>query len=136
MRSAFKMKGYSYPGKAPVKQKVDPDAPGTPGKPGYEPPVDSMDYLTKTPVGPRADVKKPKGMTDKEDEIDAAKWQLEDKMKDEGVFSIGGQKNKSVKKYTSDDEEQAYENAQNDFDTDNPTKAQLAKALKKVKAGK
>ena len=34
--------------------KVDPDAPGTPGEPGYEPEVKSMDYLTKTPVGPRA----------------------------------------------------------------------------------
>ena len=37
---------------------------------------------------------------------------------------------------TSEDEEQAYENAQNDYDTDNPTKAQLAEALRKVKAGK
>jgi hypothetical protein len=34
------------------------------------------------------------------------------------------------------DEETAYENAQNDYDTDNPTKAQLAKALAKVKAEK
>ena len=33
----------------PAKQKVDPDAPGTPGTPGFEPPVTSMDYLTKTP---------------------------------------------------------------------------------------
>ena len=37
---------------------------------------------------------------------------------------------------TSEDEETAYENAQNDYDTDNPTKAQLAKALAKVKAQK
>ena len=38
-------------GSSPAKQKtkIDPDAPGTPGKPGYEPPVPSMDYLTKTP---------------------------------------------------------------------------------------
>ena len=34
------------------------------------------------------------------------------------------------------DEETAYENAQNDYDTDNPNKAQLAKALAKVKAEK
>tara|TARA_R110002074_G_scaffold343433_1_gene513869 strand:+ start:691 stop:918 length:228 start_codon:yes stop_codon:yes gene_type:complete len=40
------------------------------------------------------------------------------------------------KMITSQDEEQAYENAQNDYDTDNPTKAQLAKALRKVKAEK
>ena len=33
-KTAFKMKTYS-----PAKQNVDPDAPGTPGKPGYEPPV-------------------------------------------------------------------------------------------------
>ena len=26
-------------GSSPAKQKVDPDAPGTPGQPGYEPPV-------------------------------------------------------------------------------------------------
>jgi|10_taG_2_1085330.scaffolds.fasta_scaffold579747_1 hypothetical protein len=29
------------------KQTVDPDAPGTPGEPGYEPPVHVTDYLTK-----------------------------------------------------------------------------------------
>jgi len=40
------------------------------------------------------------------------------------------------KMITSEDEEQAYENAQNDYDTDNPTKAQLAEALRKVKAEK
>ncbi len=34
------------------------------------------------------------------------------------------------------DEETAYENAQNDYDTDNPTKSQLAEALKKVKSEK
>jgi hypothetical protein len=34
---------------------------------------------------------------------------------------------------TSEDEEQAYENAQNDYDTDNPTKSQLAKSLAKIK---
>jgi len=34
---------------------------------------------------------------------------------------------------TSEDEETAYENAQNDYDTDHPTKAQIAKALKKIK---
>ena len=98
MRSGFKMKGYSYPGKSPVKQKVDPDAPGTKGKPGYEPGVKSTDYLTKTPVGPVATKKRPM--------------------------------------ITSEDEEQAYENAQNDFDTDNPTKAQIAKSLAKIKAEK
>jgi len=49
---AFKMNGHTLPG---IKQKkVDPDAPGTPGKPGYEPGVKSTDYLTKTPVGPVA----------------------------------------------------------------------------------
>tara|TARA_R110000737_G_scaffold300417_1_gene307319 strand:+ start:254 stop:559 length:306 start_codon:yes stop_codon:yes gene_type:complete len=37
------------------------------------------------------------------------------------------------KKITSQDEESAYENAQNDYDTDNPTKAQLAKALQAIK---
>jgi hypothetical protein len=55
---AFKMKGHTLPG---IKQrnggKIDPDAPGTPGKPGYEPPVTSMDYLTRTPVGPVAEKK-------------------------------------------------------------------------------
>ena len=34
------------------------------------------------------------------------------------------------------DEETAYENAQNDYNTDHPTKAQLAEALKRVKAEK
>jgi hypothetical protein len=38
------------------------------------------------------------------------------------------------KMITSQDEESAYENAVNDYNTDNPTKKQLAEALKKVKA--
>jgi len=33
--------------KSPAKQKVDPDAPGTPGKPGYEPPVKREDLDEK-----------------------------------------------------------------------------------------
>ena len=33
-----------------------------------------------------------------------------------------------------EDKEQALENAINDYDTDNPSKSQIAKALKKVKA--
>jgi len=47
----YKMNGFSGFGNSPAKQKtkIDPDAPGTPGKPGYEPEVKSMDYLTKTP---------------------------------------------------------------------------------------
>ena len=40
------------------------------------------------------------------------------------------------KMITSEDEEQAYENAQNDYDTDNPTKKQLAESLRKIKAEK
>ena len=32
---------------SPAKQKVDPDAPGTPGKPGYEPPVKREDLDEK-----------------------------------------------------------------------------------------
>ena len=58
---AYKMKGFGGFKSSPTKQKakkVDPDAPGTPGKPGYEPGVKSTDYLTKTPVGPRAEKKK------------------------------------------------------------------------------
>ena len=70
MRSAFKMKGYSYPGQSPAKQsakiasnsakstKVDPDAPGTPGKPGYEPPVDYVELLEKTPSIVATDLRK------------------------------------------------------------------------------
>ena len=46
---AYKMNGFGGFGNSPAKQKVDPDAPGTPGKPGYEPKVKSMDYLTRTP---------------------------------------------------------------------------------------
>ena len=72
MRSGFKMKGYSYPGKSPVKQKVDPDAPGTPGTPGYEPKVKSMDYLTKTPVGPRA----AKGDDDQSKELARSRYEM------------------------------------------------------------
>ena len=44
---AFKMKGHELPGPNQKKKKVDPDAPGTPGQPGYEPPVHITDYLTK-----------------------------------------------------------------------------------------
>jgi hypothetical protein len=40
----------------------------------------------------------------------------------------------NIPKITSEDEETAYENAQNDYDTDNPTKEQLAIALAKVQS--
>ena len=43
----YKMKGWSGYQSSPVKQKVDPDAPGTPGKPGYEPPVKREDLDEK-----------------------------------------------------------------------------------------
>ena len=52
---------------SPTKQKVDPDAPGTPGKPGYEPPVTSMDYLTKTP-NPTVKAQKSKSTYNEEEE--------------------------------------------------------------------
>jgi hypothetical protein len=49
MSGPFKMRGFSGFGNSPMtqkrmmtkklKQKVDPDAPGTPGQPGYEPPA-------------------------------------------------------------------------------------------------
>jgi len=38
---------YEHSFESPVKQKVDPDAPGTPGKPGYEPPVKREDLDDK-----------------------------------------------------------------------------------------
>ena len=58
MSGPFKMKGWSpftqkqtlhvKPGSAADKKsKVDPDAPGTPGKPGYEPPVKRSDLDAK-----------------------------------------------------------------------------------------
>ena len=88
---AYKMNGHTLPG---IKQKkggkVDPDAPGTPGKPGYEPGVKSTDYLTKTP-NPTTKAIKSKSTSD--DSSDHDMGNLEDKMRDEGVFSIGRQKN-------------------------------------------
>ena len=50
MGTPFKMNGFSGFGNSPMKQdkkKVDPDAPGTPGKPGYEPPVKRSDLDEK-----------------------------------------------------------------------------------------
>ena len=48
------MRGMSF-GNSPLKKHkpghVDPDAPGTPETPGYEPSVKSMDYLTKSKKG-------------------------------------------------------------------------------------
>jgi len=49
---AFKMRSgnkvsFKNIGSTPAKQKVDPDAPGTPGKPGYEPPVKREDLDEK-----------------------------------------------------------------------------------------
>jgi hypothetical protein len=38
---------YEQSFESPAKQKVDPDAPGTPGKPGYEPPVKRSDLDEK-----------------------------------------------------------------------------------------
>ena len=45
--------------------------------------------------------------------------------------SPGAQRRKAPR-ITSEDEESAYENAQNDYDTDNPTKKQLADALQEI----
>jgi len=85
---AYKMKGHTLPG---IKQKkVDPDAPGTPGKPGYEPEVKSTVDLTITP-NPTTKAIKTKSTLD--DSSDHDMGNLEDKMRDEGVFSIGGQEN-------------------------------------------
>jgi len=45
---AFKMKGWSpFTQKDNKRKKIDPDAPGTPGKPGYEPPVKRSDLDDK-----------------------------------------------------------------------------------------
>jgi len=41
------MKGFSGFKSSPAKQKVDPDAPGTPKTPGYEPPVKRSDLDAK-----------------------------------------------------------------------------------------
>ena len=85
---AFKMNGHTLPG---IKQKkVDPDAPGTPGKPGYEPEVKPTVDLTITP-NPTTKAIKTKSTLD--DSSDHDMGNLEDKMRDEGVFSIGGQEN-------------------------------------------
>ena len=35
--------GYNMKGFGGFKKEIDPDAPGTPGKPGYEPPVKRSD---------------------------------------------------------------------------------------------
>ena len=43
----YNMNGFSGFGNSPAKQKVDPDAPGTPRKPGYEPPVKRSDLDAK-----------------------------------------------------------------------------------------
>jgi len=42
----------------------------------------------------------------------------------------------SKPKKSSEDEEQAYENAKNDYNTSNPTQAQLAQAMKDLKKSK
>jgi len=48
MDKATKFKGTKTIGSLNIeKPKVDPDAPGTPGQPGYEPSVHVTDYLTK-----------------------------------------------------------------------------------------
>ena len=87
-----------------------------------------------TGTGPRATVKRRGDDGEKED---ATLEAMENSSNFDGKseMEINKAKKENAKKYTSDDEEQAYENAQNDFDTDNPTKAQLAKALKEIKAG-
>ena len=112
MKSGFKMKGMDF-GNSPVRKEVD--------------------LTKKTGLGPRATVK-PRQFDEKED---ATLERMENSTKFDGKseMEINKARKENAKKYTSDDEEQAYENAQNDFDTDNPTKAQLAKALKEIKAG-
>ena len=73
--------------------KVDPDAPGEPGTPGYEPAVTSMDYLTKTPVGPRAE---------EADALAGPKFRSPAKQKEFKVKVGKGQGSKREGKYTGE----------------------------------
>ena len=63
-------------------------------KGGFPFKLDKPHFLEKK-VNPttKATPSKPKPMTEDEKSADHDLWNLEDKMKDEGVFSIGGQKN-------------------------------------------
>ena len=74
----YKMKGFSGFGSSPAKQKIDPDAPGTPGKPGYEPEVKSMDYLTRTPNPTTKAIHR---------KVDTDDWS-EDEFQNKGDFNI------------------------------------------------
>ena len=91
-------------------------------------------------VGPQAlagaeDIKKNKTMRSgfKMKGMDFGNSPMKQKVDLTKKTGLGPRAGKKPKKITSQDEEQAYENAQNDFNTDNPTKAQLAKALKTIR---
>ena len=97
--------------------------------------------LTKKPVGPVATKKTNDKGTLKlhlEKRGDAMGAPTAGQMENKGDFNISNlhkdtKANLSKpKKFVSDDDESAYENAQNDYDTDHPTKAQLAKSKKNL----
>ena len=106
---AFKMKGFSgFYGKSPIKQLK-------PGDKGY-----------KAPAGISKDDK-----TVYKQYTDAEKAQH---IKDNIALDEADKNPQRVE--LDDDFESAYENAQNDYDTDNPTKEQIAKSLAKLKEDK
>ena len=105
---AFKMKGSTLYGKSPMKQLK-------PGDKGYEAPA-GISKDDKTVYKQYTDAEKAQHVKDNIalDEADKK--------------AQGGEKAR--------DYEDAYENAQNDYDTDNPTKEQIAKSLAKLKEDK
>ena len=124
------MKGFGGFGNSPAKQKLRADGSSIfspkksddkkkdvlkPGDKGY-----------KAPAGISKDDK-----TVYKQYTDAEKAQH---VKDNIALNKADEKSQGGKK--SRDYEDAYENAQNDYDTSNPTKAQIAAALAKLKKDK
>tara|TARA_R110002167_G_scaffold72556_1_gene203917 strand:- start:910 stop:1302 length:393 start_codon:yes stop_codon:yes gene_type:complete len=125
---AFKMKGFPMQGtKSTFKQKLDEDG--------------NSIFSPKESDDKKKDVLKPgdKGYVapagiSKDDKTIYKQYTAAEKaqhVKDNIALDKADEKSQGGKK--SRDYEDAYENAQNDHDTSNPTKAQIAAALAKIK---
>lgn len=128
--------------KSPAKQKVDPDAPGTPGKPGYEPPVKRSDLdakgkaiwdkqrLAKKNTPMQIEREKKKKSPNKQRVIKGGEGQDQNKIFNNKGQHVGNWVNGKKVMLPKKGDYMKYSDLEK-YDDDKPTGSKLAKAKKK-----
>lgn len=129
-KMAYKMKGFSGFKSSPAKQKLKAD-----GSSVFSPKKSDDKKKDALKPGDKG-YKAPAGIS-KDDKTVYKQYTATEKaqhIKDNIALDKADEKSQGGKK--SRDYEDAYENAQNDYDTANPSKEQIAKSLAKLKKDK